>query len=174
MLKKQIHVLPTSRKNKASGFTEKYTFQGVETLTLEVETNVGGWVRLPKSDSDRVLIMKRGNATASFGKYPMKIEEGNEFDVPAGTDEMELYGQFEYFCLNTSKEQIKHEAYKGSWKALETSQKDRLLIVKDGAGMIKIGKTSFRLEANVIVELPAGQEGSMINGNIEYSVVTAK
>lgn len=169
---------PSYRKNKQSGFVEGYTFKKVENLTLEIEVNVGGWVKMPQSDNHRVVIIKRGLGTAKINNYPNRIKEGLILDVPAGLDDVELYGQFECLCVefkNVKEGKIKtnKQGKEEGWVTLASSKNDRLLIVKEGAGSYRVNDKIIRLEEGNVLEL-ADTDSIELNGNIEYFFVEHK
>lgn len=61
----------------------------------------------------------------------------------------------------------------GGWESLEASKEDRVLIVKQGLGFAKIQGRNYRLEEDVVLEIPSGTEVEM-NGQLKFICITAK
>lgn len=65
------------------------------------------------------------------------------------------------------------ETNAGGWENLEASKADRVLIVKRGLGFARMQGKTYRLEEDVVLEVPQGVLVEM-NGMFSYFCVSSK
>lgn len=61
----------------------------------------------------------------------------------------------------------------GGWENLEPSKSDRVLIITKGMGFAKIQNRSYRLDENVVIEIPQGVLVEM-SGQFQFFCITNK
>lgn len=168
---------PSYRKdNKSSGNLEEgYKFKEVASIHLTLNTNAGGWERQEPSKNSRVFVVKKGMGTVKVQGKSHVLEKDVILDIPeAVLVEME-FSQVEYYTAkstNGEKISVTEKKNEGGWKSLTPSSKDRVFIIKDGLGFVKLNHKTYRLNPNDVLELPANTEVEL-SGPIDYFEIVA-
>ena len=61
----------------------------------------------------------------------------------------------------------------GGWENIPASKTDRVLIIKKGLGFAKLQGKNYRLEDDVVLEIPSGVDVEM-SGQFQFYCITTK